>query len=204
MAIRLWCVFGAGVFLSGSVVYYSGSSHFAFLRLIRVITLLHQIITNTLKQLVMKALLFLPALALILASCSNSDSSSDPVADLSTQNNMVSQKNWIVNLYTDSGKDETSNYASFIFNFKSDGTFIAASSTETYTGSWSLAQPSATPDDSGNDATDDKFNKFTILVSGSKLMEKLSHKWLVEKITDTEIWLRDDNPASGEYLHFGK
>jgi hypothetical protein len=35
-------------------------------------------------------------------------------------------------------------------------------------------------------------------------MDHLSHKWLAEKITATEIWLRDDNVTSNEILRFGK
>ena len=35
-------------------------------------------------------------------------------------------------------------------------------------------------------------------------MDHLSHKWLTEKITATEIWLRDDNVASNEVLRFAK
>jgi hypothetical protein len=152
----------------------------------------------------MKALLLIPVLAVLFASCSKSDSSSDPAADLSTKNNMVAQNNWVITQYTDSGNDETSDYAAYTFDFKTDGTFIAVSATETFTGTWVLALPGTSPDDSGNDATDDKFNKLTIAVTGNKAMDHLSHKWLTEKITATEIWLRDDNVASNEVLRFAK
>jgi hypothetical protein len=47
-------------------------------------------------------------------------------------------------------------------------------------------------------------DKLTITVSGNKLMDNLNHKWLAEKITATEIWLRDDNVASNESVRFGK
>lgn len=151
----------------------------------------------------MKKLLIVPVLAILFASCSN-DTTSDPLADLTTKTNMVAQSNWTITQYTDSGKDETSDYTGYTFTFNSDGTLIASIAGTPISGTWLLAQGSATPDDSGNDSTDDKLNKFTIAITGNKLMDKLAHKWLVDKITATEIWLRDDNVASNELLRFGK
>lgn len=152
----------------------------------------------------MKAIFLLPVLAILFASCSNSDTTSDPVADLTTKTNMVTQSNWTITQYTDSGNDETTDYTGYTFSFKTDGTFVAVSATETFNGTWILASPTTSADDSGNDATDDKFNKFTITITGNKQMDHLSHKWLAEKITATEIWLRDDNVASNETLRFAK
>lgn len=152
----------------------------------------------------MKTFLILPVLALIFASCSNSDTTSDPVADLSTKTNMVVQSDWIVTQYTDSGKDETTDYSGYKFKFNTDGTFVAVSYTTTYNGTWLLAQGSNSPDDSGNNSTDDKLNKLTISITGNKQMDDLSHKWVSDKITATEIWLRDDNATSNEILRFGK
>ena len=144
----------------------------------------------------MKTLLLLPALAIVFDSCSKSDTTSDPAADLSTKTSMVAQSEWNVTQYIDSGKDETSDYSGYTFNFKTDGTLIAASSTQTFTGTWILASGSANSDDSGDNATDDKYNKLTISITGNKEMDHLSHKWLTDKITAAEIWLRDDNIAS--------
>jgi len=152
----------------------------------------------------MKALLLLPALVILLASCSKSDTTSDPVADLTIKTNMVVQSEWAVTQYTDSGNDETSDYTGYTFKFNTDGTFVSVSSGGTFSGTWTLAQGSTNSDDSGDDATDDKISKLTITITGNKQMDHLSHKWLAEKITATEIWLRDDNVASNEILRFGK
>ncbi len=152
----------------------------------------------------MKTFILLPVLALLFASCSNSDTTSDPVADLTTQTNMVAQSDWSITRFTDSGNDETSDFTGYKFQFNADGTFVATSSEATFKGTWVLGVGETKPDDSGDDATDDKFNKLTITVAGNKQMEHLSHKWLAEKITATEIWLRDDNVASNELLRFGK
>ena len=152
----------------------------------------------------MKALLLIPALAIAFASCSKSDSTSDPLADLTTKTNMVTQSEWTVTQITDDGNDETSDFAAYKFEFNTDGTFVAVSPDVTFSGTWVLGQANTKPDDSGNDATDDKFNKLTITIAGNKQMDHLSHKWLTDKITATEIWLRDDNVASSEILRFGK
>jgi hypothetical protein len=150
----------------------------------------------------MKTLFLLPVLALLIASCSHNDSTTDPVADLTVQTNMVAQNDWVVTKYTDSGIDETSDYAGYKFSFNTNGTFVAVSATETLNGTWVLAKGSSSSDDSAN--ADDKLNKLTISITGNKKMDHLSHKWLTDKITATEIWLRDDNVTSNEMLRFGK
>jgi len=152
----------------------------------------------------MKTLLILPLLAIVIASCSKNDTTSDPLADLTAKNSMVIQSDWIVTQFTDSGSDQTSSLQDYKFKFSSDGAVQAVSADSIFSGTWALALPSSKSDDSGNDATDDKFNKFTISISGSSPLDHLTHKWLIEKITATEIWLRDDNVASKEILRFGK
>lgn len=150
----------------------------------------------------MKALFLIPALAIVLASCSKNDTTSDPVADLTTKTNMVSQSDWVVTQCTDSGVDVTADFSGYKFRFNTDGTIVATNPTETFNGTWFLAQGSASSDD--NASADDKLNKFTISISGNSQMKKVSHKWLTDKITATEIWLRDDNPLSNEIIRFGK
>jgi hypothetical protein len=150
----------------------------------------------------MKTLLILPVLAILVASCSKSDTTSDPVSDLTTKTNMVAQSNWTITQYTDSGKDETSDYSGYKFEFIPNGTFVAVSSIASFSGTWLLGQGNNSSDD--NVSADDKLNKLTINITGNKQMDHLSHKWLADKITATEIWLRDDNVASNELLRFSK
>jgi hypothetical protein len=147
----------------------------------------------------MKRLFALTALvaSLFLVSCSKSETANDTTSN-STR---VTNGNWKITQYTDSGKDETSDFTSVNFTFNTDGTIVVDNGTANYSGTWIIAAPIAGSDDTGYD---DKLNRFTISISGDKLMDKVSKKWLVEKITETEIWLRDDNPTSLEYLRFGK
>jgi len=152
----------------------------------------------------MKTLALLPILAMFVFACSNTDTTSDPVADLSAKTQMVMKSDWKVSSYLDSGKDETSDFSGYRFAFNTDGTFVATLNSSTFNGSWTLLQGSTKPDDSGNLSNDDKLAKLTITISGNKQMDNLSHKWLVDKITDSEIWLRDDNPLSAEVLKFNR
>jgi hypothetical protein len=148
----------------------------------------------------MKKLVLLPVLsALILfVSCSKTEST-DTASDLTSSNKMVSTGDWTVTQYLDSGKDETSDYSGFRFQFNQDGTFIAISTAVSFSGTWSLSQGS-----SSGSSPDDDSNRLNITITGSKLMDDVSKKWLVVKITENEIWLSDDNVTSNEHLRFGR
>jgi hypothetical protein len=159
---------------------------------------------NNLKNKFMKTFFLLPVLAILFASCSKSDTTSDPVADLAVQKNIVVQSDWTITQITDNGIDITADFSGYKFKFNTDGTMVAVSSDTTYTGSWVLGLGNAKSDDNSDISSDDKLNKLTISLSGSIQMNRLSHKWLADKITATEIWLRDDNLASNEILRFGK
>lgn len=150
----------------------------------------------------MKTLVLVPLIlvALLAVSCSKSETT-DPTADLNANQKMVSTGDWKVTQYLDSGKDETSDFSLLSVSFNADGTIVVTDGTNTYSGSWILAAANSSSDDTGYD---DKNHKFTITISGDKLMQKLSKKWLAVKVTDTEIWLSDDNAASNEHLHFGR
>ena len=106
----------------------------------------------------MKTILLLAIVAITFASCSKNETTSDPLADLTTNTNMVAQSDWKITQYTDSGNDETSDYTTYSFTFKTDGTFIAVSTDGTFNGTWALAAASTTPDDSGDDVGEDKFS----------------------------------------------
>lgn len=149
----------------------------------------------------MKKLLFVPFILMLFIACTNSDTTSDPKADLAAQTQMIIKNDWVVSYYLDSGKDETSDFNGYRFTFNPDGKFTATFESNIYTGSWSLLEGSSSQDDSGNHS-DDSLSRLTISVSGNKQMDDLNHKWVVDKITETEIWLRDDNPTSNEIIKF--
>ncbi|NVO20190.1 MAG: hypothetical protein HXX13_10840 [Bacteroidetes bacterium] len=106
--------------------------------------------------------------------------------------------------YSEPGTDQSAVYSAYRFQFNSDCTFVATSADTSFIGSRKLAKGTTKIDESGSVSAYDMLNKFKISVNGDKLMNKLSHKWLTDKITTTEIRLRDDNAASNEILRFDK
>jgi hypothetical protein len=73
----------------------------------------------------MKTFFLLPILAILFASCSKNDITSDPVTDLAVQKNIVVQSDWTITQFTDSGIDKTSNFSGDKFKFSTDGILIA-------------------------------------------------------------------------------
>jgi hypothetical protein len=140
------------------------------------------------------AKLFLLALTISLASCSKSND--DTNVNNNTDKTDQVTGNWTVTYYFDSGKDETSDYNGYNFSFNANDVIEAVNGGSTFTGTWRIG------DSSSND--DSSSNKLVINIAGNKAMEDLSDDWLIVKLTDTEIWLQDDNLSSGEELRFGK
>ena len=138
------------------------------------------------------AKLFLIALIINLVSCSKSNDSNPS----STNKTDQVSGNWTVTYYLDSGKDETSDFSGYTFAFNTGDALQALNGSGTFTGTWWIGDSSS---------NDDSFsNKLVIMISGNKAMNNLQHDWLIVKLTDTEIWLQDDNVSSNEEIHFGR
>ena len=131
------------------------------------------------------------ALGIFLVGCSSS--LSDSVGDISADTAALSNSGaWKVSLYSERGKNETSDYNSFEFYFDDQGVFRAVNSSgASYTGSWSRT-------------TDDGLPRLVIRITGTKDLEELDDDWVLDAISDTKIELSDDNLTSAESLHFEK
>jgi hypothetical protein len=141
--------------------------------------------------------LFLLALTISLASCSKSND--DNPSNNNNNNSNISNEvagNWEVTYYFDSGKDETGDYSGYSFNFASDGVLTAVNGSSNFTGTWRIGDSSSDDDSSSN--------KLVITITGNKAMDDLQDDWLISQISQTEIRLVDDNPASAEEIRFGR
>lgn len=138
------------------------------------------------------AIIFLAITAVIAGSCSK-DNSTSP----GTQKSNLSSGAWTVSYFTDSGKDETSDYSGYSFSFNTGGTLSVTGSGTTFTGSWSIKSGSSSYGSSDPD-------KLVITISGNKQMDHVSKDWKILKMTSSEIQLTDDNPSSAEVLHFSR
>jgi predicted secreted protein len=51
---------------------------------------------------------------------------------------------------------------------------------------------------------DNSINRLNIVITDNKAMDHIQDDWVIISISNTEIRLKDDNPASMEELHFGR
>ena len=119
---------------------------------------------------------------LLLISCKKDNNNS---------NNNISNGNWRVTLFTDSGNDETSDFSGYSFTFGNNGVLTATKAGSSKTGTWS---------NPGNEFNIDLGEKS----DSNKPLGELSDDWDIISKTSTEIKLKDDNDASAEFLTFQK
>jgi hypothetical protein len=127
-------------------------------------------------------LLLLPTIV-FLFSCHRND-------DNNNSNTDISSGTWRVTLFTDSGKDETSDFSGYGFTFGDNSVLTAAKSGSSKTGTWSR----------GSDFNIDLGDKS----DSNKPLGELTDNWKIISITSSEIKLTDDNASSGEFLTFTK
>jgi hypothetical protein len=138
----------------------------------------------------MKKILFyslLLGITLSVVSCDRSDSID------STTEQVATSGTWRVTLFTDSGNDETSNYAGYTFTFNTGGNLSAVKNGNTVTGAWSV------------NASSNKFNiDLGPKTAGNQPLGELTDDWKILSASSTEIRLTDDNATSNEFLTFTK
>jgi len=130
----------------------------------------------------------------LLIAITTFTSSCDPAAGIdSTTSQVVTSGSWRVTLFTDSGNDETSDFAGYTFTFVSGGVLSVVKNGIATTGTWSVSSSS---------------NKFNInlgpKVDSNKPLGELTDDWKIISSTETVIRLTDDNASSNEFLTFTK
>jgi len=140
-------------------------------------------------------------------SCKKDQQPVSAAADTSqTQKVAVASDAWKVSYFADKGIDQTTDYSTYLFQFNSDGSAVANSTGIgiLYYGSWSLVKGNhSSYDDSGNHIGGNE-NKLLITFSGNHHMDEISEDWKIIKLTDTEMWLKDDNAISAKTIRFIK
>jgi DNA/RNA endonuclease YhcR with UshA esterase domain len=140
------------------------------------------------------AYILLAFTAVIASSCSKDNSGTT-----TAQKSNLSSGAWTVSYFTDSGKDETSDFSGYSFSFNTGGTLTVTGAGTTFNGTWSIKSGSS----SGGYGSSDP-DKLIITISGDKQMDKVSKSWQIVKLNSTQIWLSDDNPSSAEVLYFAR
>lgn len=134
---------------------------------------------------------WLPALLLsaCMFSCSNDKNDPAPTVDRGAPTTGT----WRVTLFTEHGNNETSDFNGYTFTFDSNGSAIASLNSTSKHGTWSI-NSSAT-----------EFNlDFGAKGDANKPLGELTDDWKIISITNTEIKLKEDNDASGEFLTFNQ
>ncbi len=125
-----------------------------------------------------KIFFFFFTLATLFFSCKKSPS------------RLIESGSWMVSLYMEGNKDETSDFNGYIFDFNKDGTLVATQPSGAVSlGSWSY---------------DKDANKYRYSIAGTDKLEKLNDSWIIISTSKTLIQLQDDNPTKNEVINFRK
>jgi hypothetical protein len=120
------------------------------------------------------------------------------------QKTIVATAAWEVAFYTEKGLIHTKQFNGYTFLFNSDGSLSVNSPGGMFTGTWTLQKSnSTTPDDHGHPSGPDD-SKMTIRITGNSLMDQISEDWTIIRLSDTEMWLKDDNIISGQEIRFSR
>ena len=138
----------------------------------------------------MKSIYLSLCILALSSACSKIQNNQKELTNISTDGT------WIVSSYIDDSNDETSDFATFRFNFNEDGvlnaTDLLSSSSTPYTGSWSITDSNSNDDDDSLDDLD-----FNINFAMSNKLDDLSDDWDIISYTDTEIKLIDVSGGGG-------
>jgi hypothetical protein len=141
---------------------------------------------------IMKKAISFSLLVLVVSfvSCSTAGTNADIVTQTSQ---VVTSGSWRVSLFTDSGNNETTDFAGYAFSFSGGGTLTAVKNGVSQNGTWSVSSSS---------------NKFNIdlgaKTDSNKPLGELTDDWKILSASSTEIRLADDNASSNEFLTFTK
>ena len=144
----------------------------------------------------MKKILWLVIISSTIAlttSCSKDKQEDSLFTNPQAQEQAVISGSWKVTLFTDSGNDETSDFAGYSFQFQSNGTLTATKNSVSKTGTWTLLSSSNKLDINLGPKTND-----------NKPLGELTDDWVIISISNSEIKLKDDNASSDELLTFRK
>ena len=127
---------------------------------------------------------------ILSASCEKQEGSGDNPDTLSQIEQSVLENNWVISKYLDSGKDETSDFSAYHFEFASDGTVQAINQDSQISGTWSL----------GDDSYDDNPSHLHLYLqfSASSVLEELNDDWEIINWSASRIELRDVSGGNGD------
>lgn len=130
----------------------------------------------------MKTKFLIPILTVLLwgsSACKKEDNSS-----ASASPSIITQGQWRVTLYNDSGNDETNHFTGYAFTFNSAGTVFANKSGANVSGTWSTG-------------TDDSQQKLYLTFTSNADFIEISNDWHILSQSSTKIQLEDVSGGGG-------
>jgi len=111
----------------------------------------------------------------------------------------VQTGSWRITKFIDSGDDETNHFVGYNFTFEITGALVAESSSNTFSGTWSISDKN-----SSEDSIDDL--DFNIHFNLNNDFEELNDDWDIISQTTTKVELIDVSGGNGgtDYLTFEK
>jgi len=113
-------------------------------------------------------------------SCTRSSS------DNTTLDQVATTGQWKIAYYFDE-KDETANFAGWVFTFNTNGTASATNGAATISGTWLV-----------------KEGEFRIDLGASSPMDSITKHWTIVEKSNTTIKLKDDNTLQTDEVHLVK
>ena len=137
-------------------------------------------------------LLFVLAFPLLIAACSKSNDNPGSTDSLTS---IITKGTWVVHFYKIDGKDETSNYAGYVFTFNINGSLQAEKTGNTTAGTWS--------------ETTDSYDKTKLVltwVGGGIPVEllKIQEEWVLQAKSSSLIELANTGSSGSSELHLHK
>jgi hypothetical protein len=133
----------------------------------------------------MKELWMIWTFAIGMVACTNT--SDDPIPGAQMSATILSTGMWKVAYLYDNNKDETSDFDGYRFAFDAAGAFTALAGQTSFSGTWRRFR-------------DDGLERLELSVSGNDDLDEISDDWVLVKLENRRIELRDDS-NSQKQLH---
>jgi hypothetical protein len=149
----------------------------------------------------MKRLGSLFALFFLIVGCGE-DPDPDRNTKLDEVQDVVTVGRWRISYFLDSDKDETADFAEYVFQFQPSGALIATDGPTSLTGSWAVTEDS----DSNDDIDTYEDIDFDISFVSSPVLSELTEDWEIIAISNTKIELKHISGGNGstDLLTFDK
>ena len=137
-------------------------------------------------------LLLILVFPFIIDACSKSN---DNPGTNDTLTSIITQGTWIIHLYLNDGKDETSTFTGYVLTFNSNGSLQASKGGNNTSGTWS--------------ETTDYYGKTTLAltwVGGGIPIEllEIQEDWLLKSKSSTLVELTNTGSSGSDELHLHK